>query len=77
MEVRNGKRTTVATLIEEGGYTGTIKWNGNFEWVRYELRGPKGELLAFLNPIFFGKKETSLQTWHDLRKKVRLEDGQH
>lgn len=77
VEVRNGKRTTVATLNKKGRYTGTINWSESYEWVRYEFRGSNGELLAFLNPIFFGKKETSLRTWNDLREKVRLEDGQY
>ncbi|WP_186579902.1 CehA/McbA family metallohydrolase [Aquibacillus kalidii] len=43
-----------------------------FSWTRFQVRRVDGELIAFSNPIFKGRKTPSIPTWGNLLQKAGL-----
>ncbi|MEW8969792.1 MAG: CehA/McbA family metallohydrolase [Mesobacillus sp.] len=55
-----------------GTNTETFQWKKSEpNWLRLEIRGNNGQLLAFTNPVYSGQKKTTLQTWGELIDKFR------
>ncbi|WP_167834306.1 CehA/McbA family metallohydrolase [Mesobacillus selenatarsenatis] len=55
-----------------GTTTETFQWKKSGpNWLRLEIRGNNGQLLAITNPVYCGEKKTTLQTWGELIDKFR------
>ncbi len=70
VRVFDGTRTKVTVLGDQGHFTDSVHWKEGYHYLRYEIRSQSDELLAFINPIFIGQKETSLRVWKDLLEKA-------
>ncbi|TYR78189.1 hypothetical protein FZC66_20300 [Priestia megaterium] len=50
-----------------------VNWKDqSYHWLRVEIRSIDGELLAFTNPVYYGKKQPTVQTWGELIQKARV-----
>ncbi|MDQ0219210.1 hypothetical protein ELQ35_11655 [Peribacillus cavernae] len=68
--IEDGKK-----VHEERGHSSsfTVNWKDKaYHWLRLEIRNVSGELLAFSNPVYYGKKQPKVQTWGELLEKVRV-----
>jgi hypothetical protein len=66
-----GKEVLVQELHGNGQYGASFDWNGrDYVWLRLEIRKAGGDLLAFTNPIYYGKQEPSVSTWGQLLEKA-------
>jgi len=72
--IENGERKHEILLREEGSIEIPLRWDGlDYCWGRVEIRSQEGELQAFSNPVYCGKKDQTLQTWNDLLEKSGCE----
>jgi hypothetical protein len=73
--IQNGKEVSVHEIAEDGRiYEFTFDWReAGYVWMRFELRSPSGELLAFTNPVFSGAKKPAIVTWKQLLDKASFE----
>ncbi|PLR77018.1 hypothetical protein CU633_12410 [Bacillus sp. V3-13] len=62
--IEDGKK-----VHEERGLSSSyeVHWKDNsYHWLRIEIRSIDGNLLAFTNPVYYGRKEPTVQTWGEL-----------
>ncbi|WP_243291588.1 CehA/McbA family metallohydrolase [Bacillus sp. FJAT-47783] len=65
--VQNGSILLKETIEPNKSYSYTANFvDSDFQWLRFEIRSKSGELLAFSNPIYKGKKTPTMKTWGEL-----------
>lgn len=68
--IEDGKK-----VHEEKGLSSSLEINWKdkaYHWLRLEIRSVEGELLAFTNPVYYGKKQPVVHTWGELLEKARV-----
>lgn len=69
--IENGEVVNEQVVQEDGSYETVFAWGSDmYQWCRIEVRKHNGELLAFSNPVFSGKKEPDITTWGELLEKA-------
>lgn len=67
--IQNGATLLKETIEPNKSYSYTANFvDREFQWLRFEIRSKNGELLAFSNPIYKGKKTPTMKTWGELLK---------
>lgn len=68
--IENGKVVEHRKVNESKKYVFERIWDLNrYNWARLEIRDNEDNFIAFVNPIYSGKKESKLKMWKDLLKK--------
>ena len=74
--ILNGNEYKKVLLNQSGTTKETFQWKKSEpNWLRFEIRGNNGQLLAFTNPVYSGEKKTTLHTWGKLIDKFRAVPG--
>lgn len=71
----NGKKKCVKRLEPSKTLIFRVKLGINYSSVSIEIRDEKDEFLAIINPIFYGRKETTYTTWKQAIDAFRLQEG--
>jgi len=75
--VENGTAIAEYEISSAGGSSGfafSLDWKGvDYVWRRYEIRSRGGELLAFTNPVSYGRKTTNIANWGQLLEKAAFD----
>ncbi|MGB6128324.1 MAG: CehA/McbA family metallohydrolase [Psychrilyobacter sp.] len=66
----DGKTTEKRILIKDGEVNFNLCLEGNYSWVRAEIRNVKGDFLGYINPVYFGKKEKEVFNWKQVLEKM-------
>lgn len=69
--IENGAESSRQVIDGDGLFRFKLNWPDiTYRWARIEIRDSHNLLLAFSNPLYRGRKETTLKTWGDLRSQL-------
>ena len=68
--VKDGKTVERKKLTQDGEVNFNLSLEGNYSWVRAEIRNKRGDFLGYINPVYFGKKEREVFTWKEVLERV-------
>jgi hypothetical protein len=74
--IENGQKIEVHEMNQprQQSFDLSFSWEGHeYVWRRFEIRAADGKLLAFSNPVSYGKKQPRIRTWKELLEELGIE----
>ncbi|WP_051556643.1 CehA/McbA family metallohydrolase [Alkalihalobacterium bogoriense] len=68
--ISRGEVVSHHVLEKEGQVELPFQVTDEFGWYRIDIRDEQGELLAFSNPVYYGKRKRDIITWSQLLEKA-------
>lgn len=66
--IEDGRIYERQTAVQSGEHVCEFKWTqGSYHWMRVEIRDESQNLLAFVNPVYAGKRNSQKQTWAEFQ----------
>lgn len=64
--VVNGETIETKNVKKDSIISFDINLEGDYSWARIDITNSKAHFEAYINPIFYGAKQTKLKTWKDV-----------